>query len=50
MTAIGALRKRPSSSPAPEGLRNCAVIIDHAGFGKGTSIIASPIDPATLEG
>jgi hypothetical protein len=35
---------------APEGLRNCAVIIDLAGFGKGKSIIACPIDPTAPEG
>jgi len=31
------------------GLRNCGVIIEPTGFGKGKSILASLIDPTALE-
>jgi len=32
------------------GLRNCGVIIEPTGFGKGKSILAILIDPTALEG
>jgi hypothetical protein len=32
------------------GLRNCGVIIEPTGFGKGKSVLASLIDPTALEG
>jgi hypothetical protein len=31
-------------------LRNCGVIMEPTGFGKGKSILASLIDPTALEG
>jgi hypothetical protein len=42
--------KRPSSAFNPMSLRNCGVIIEPTGFGKGKSILASLIDPTALEG
>jgi len=42
--------KRPSSAFNPMGLRNCGVIIEPTGFGKGKSVLASLIDPTALEG
>jgi hypothetical protein len=42
--------KRRSSASNPMGLRNCGVIIEPTGFGKGKSILASLIGPTALEG